>query len=168
MLQRTLVLVKPDGVRRGLTGEILMRLQRAGLKLVALKMIQIDRDFAGRHYTYEDIGARWGDDVRNRLLDFITEGPVVAAAFQGVSCIEVVRKLCGSTEPRAAAPGTIRGDFSHHSYEYCAAAESAVRNVIHASANEEDAQRELALWFSNEEIVANYKTSDEMEHLLAR
>lgn len=166
MIQRTLVLVKPDGVRRGLTGEILSRLQKPGLKLISLKMVTADRELAGKHYTYEDIGAKWGDEVRNRLLDYLVVGPVVATVFEGSSCIEVVRKIAGATEPRLAAPGTIRGDYCHHSFQHCTAAGKAVQNVIHASSNEEDAKREIALWFKEDEIHSSYTQADEKEHFL--
>jgi len=160
--------VKPDGVRRGLVGEILARLEKPGLKLVALKMKTADRELAGRHYTYEDIGAKWGDAVRNRLLDYLTVSPVVAAVFEGSSAIEVVRKIAGVTEPRLSAPGTIRGDYCHHSFQHCTAAGKAVQNIIHASSNEEDAKREISLWFEEDEIASNYERSDQQEHFLSK
>lgn len=164
MIERTLILVKPDGVRRALTGEILTRLERPGLKLVALKMLQADRATAERHYTYEDIAVRHGEKVRNMLLDYITEGPVVAAVFEGPGAIQVIRKICGTTEPKTSPPGTIRGDFSYHGYDYCNANGKTICNVIHASANPEDAAREVPLWFSEDEICS-YRRSDDPEHI---
>jgi len=164
-MQQTLVLVKPDGVRRALTGEILARIERVGLKLVALKMLTPDRALAEKHYTYEDIAARHGEAVRNQLLDFITSGPVVAAVFEGDACVEVIRKHAGATEPRKAAAGTIRGDYAHHTYEHSNAAKRSLHNVIHASATPEEAAREIAIWFGPAEIAA-YRRCDESEHRL--
>ncbi len=166
-MERTLVLVKPDGVRRGLAGEILARLERAGLKIVAMKMVRATRPQAEKHYTYEDIAVRHGEAVRNQLLDYITAGPVVAAVFEGDACIEVVRKLAGATEPRKAAPGTIRGDYCHHTFALGNAAGKPVHNVIHASATVEDAAREIPIWFDDAEFQA-YKRSDETEHQLEK
>lgn len=164
-MERTLCLIKPDGVRRGLVGEILGRFERMGLKIVAMKLITPDKDRAGRHYTYEDIAVRHGEAIRNALIDFITSGPVVAFVAEGVSAIENVRKLCGSTEPLKALPGTIRGDFAHHSFVLTGAKKESIRNLIHASANQEDADRELGVWFEAEEYSA-YRTSAQNEHFL--
>jgi len=162
-IERTLVLIKPDGVNRGLSMEILSRFEKVGLKIVGLKFTHVERTFAEKHYTYEDIAVRHGEEIRNQLLDYITEGPVVAAVIEGVKAVETVRKLCGSTEPTAAAPGTIRGDYCHHGYDFCNAVGKAVRNVVHASASPEEGQQEVNLWFSESEIV-NYERSDESEH----
>jgi len=162
-MEKTLILIKPDGVKRGLIGEILSRLERTGLKIVAMKMVHIDKEFAGKHYTYEDIAVRRGEKVRNQLIDFITSAPVIAAVIEGVESIAVVRKLCGDTEPKKSPPGTIRGDYCHHSYTYCNERDIAIQNVIHASANSEDAERELPLWFNAEEFVT-YKKVDEECH----
>jgi len=158
-LQQTLVLVKPDGVARGLTGEIIKRFEQRGLKIIALKLVQINMDHAKRHYT-EEISKKHGEKIRNQLLSFITEGPVVAMIIEGVDAIENVRKIIGATESKSAAPGTIRGDFSHVSYTHADEKEIAVKNVIHASANEEDAKSEMALWFSIDEIC-DYRRTDE-------
>jgi len=162
MMQQTLVLVKPDGVSRGLTGEVIKRFENAGLKIVGLKLTRVERSFAMKHYT-EDITQRRGEKVRNMLLDFITEGPVVAMAVEGVDAIENVRKMVGATESKSAVPGTIRGDFTHISYRYADEKNIPVRNVIHASSDENDARNELALWFSIDEIHG-YKRAGE-EHL---
>jgi len=158
-LQQTLVLVKPDGVARGLTGDVIKRFEQRGLKIVALKMVKIDMDKAKKHYT-EDITERRGEKVRTMLLDFITEGPVVAMAIEGVDAIENVRKIVGTTESKSALPGTIRGDFTHVSYAHADEKEIPVRNVIHASGDEKDAKNELALWFSIDELC-DYKRTDE-------
>lgn len=163
MIQQTLVLVKPDGVSRGLIGEIIKRFEQRGLKIVGLKLTQIDKDFAKKHYT-EDISKRRGEPVRNRLLDFLTSGPVVAIAVQGVNAIENVRKLVGDTESKSALPGTIRGDYSHVSFEYADAKEIPVKNIIHASGNQEDAKNEMALWFSVDELH-DYSRADD-SHVL--
>jgi nucleoside-diphosphate kinase len=162
MIQRTLVLVKPDGVKRGLIGEIIRRFEQRGLKIIAMKLVQADRILAERHYT-EDITIRKGELVRKRLLEFITSGPVVAMIVEGVDSIENVRKLCGTTESKAALPGTIRGDFSHVSYSHADQKEIPIKNLVHASSDEKDAENETKLWFSLEEIQS-YKRSDE-EHV---
>ncbi|HEV7398376.1 MAG TPA: nucleoside-diphosphate kinase [Pyrinomonadaceae bacterium] len=165
-LQKCLVLIKPDGVRRGLAGEVLKRLEVTGLKIVALKMVQVDRSFAEKHYTYEDIGVRHGEAIRNQLLDYITEGPVIAAVLEGVACVPTIRKICGSTEPSSSPAGTIRGDFCHQNYDFCNDAERSIRNLIHASATAEEALREVRLWFADQEFFS-YRRSDQSEHLYA-
>ena len=159
MIQQTLVLIKPDGVARGLTGEIIKRFEQRGLKIVALKLVKIDNDLAKQHYT-EDISKRLGEKVRNMLLNFITEGPIIAMIIEGVNAIENVRKIVGVTESKAALPGTIRGDFTHVSYSHADEKEIPVKNVIHASADKEDAKHEIALWFSIDELC-DYKRADE-------
>ncbi len=159
MMEQTFVLVKPDGVARGLTGEIIRRIEQRGLKIVALKMTRIQKDFAKQHYT-DDIVQRKGENVYNWLIDYITEGPVVAMIVQGVDAIENVRKLVGSTESKIAIPGTIRGDFSHMSYKYADGKEKVLKNLVHASSDENDAKRELYLWFSLDQIF-DYRLSGE-------
>jgi len=163
MIEKTLVLIKPDGVSRALTGEIFSRFERAGLKIIGLKMLQAGKEIAGTHYTEEDIGARLGEDIRNLLINFVTEGPIVAAVLEGDEVVEVVRKMCGATEPKAALPGTIRGDYSHHSYGYADEAGTAVRNVIHASSDKEAAKYEIGVWFKDDELV-NYDRADQRHH----
>jgi nucleoside-diphosphate kinase len=159
MIQRTLVLIKPDGVERGITGEIIQRYERKGLKIIAIKMVWIDKRMALKHYT-EDIAKRRGEHVRNYLVEYVTSGPVVAIALEGVDAIENVRTITGDTEPKSATPGTIRGDFSPVSYKYCDSKKMAIKNTIHASANEEDAEREIKLWFSEKELH-NYQNVHE-------
>ena len=116
------------------------RFEDAGYKIVGMKFVWADEDFAKRHYT-EDLAIRRGEHVRARMVRFIREGPVVAMALEGVNSIEGVRKIVGETEPRKAAPGTIRGDFAHVSYAYPDSKEAPVKNLIHASADAKDAAR---------------------------
>lgn len=160
MIEQTLVLVKPDGVARGLIGEVIKRFEQRGLKIVALKLTQANDNLAAKHYT-EDIAERRGEDVRNALLKFITEAPVVAMIVEGVNAIENIRKLGGDTESKSAQPGTIRGDFSHVSYGYADSKNIPIRNIIHASSDPEDAKRECALWFSVDEIHDYKRSGDE-------
>lgn len=161
MIQQTLILIKPDGVQRGLIGEIIKRFEQRGLKIVGMKLVKATRSLAQKHYT-ESIAEKHGKTVRDYLLDYITSSPVIALALEGVDAIKVVRKIVGSTYPGEADLGTIRGDFAHVSKEY-AKAKNQGHNLIHASENEDDAKKELALWFSVDEIN-DYKRTDE-EHI---
>jgi nucleoside-diphosphate kinase len=136
--ERTLVLIKPDGVQRLLTGRILARYEDRGLKLVALKLIQVDPDLAERHYAVHREKPFFGG-----LVDFITSGPLVAAALEGPNAIAIVRAMNGATRPHEAEPGSIRGDF---------AVETA-QNLVHASDSPETAAQELALWFTPGELL---------------
>ena len=132
--QRTLVLLKPDAVRRGLVGEILSRFEAKGLTIVALEQRQIDTDLADAHYA-EHVER----DFYPPLREFVTSGPLVAMVLEGDEAIEVVRALNGATDGRKAAPGTIRGDLSLSNRE----------NLVHGSDSAESAKREIALWFPN-------------------
>jgi nucleoside-diphosphate kinase len=136
--ERTLVLVKPDGVQRLLTGRILSRYEERGLKIVGLKLMVVDRETAGRHYAEHREKPFFGG-----LVDFITSRPLVAIALEGPNAIQIVRDMNGKTKPFEAAPGTIRGDF---------ALETA-QNLVHASDGPEAATRELELWFRPEELL---------------
>ena len=160
MIERTFVAIKPDGVQRSLVGEVLGRFEKAGLKIVGIKMQWIDKNFAKKHYT-EDIEKRRGKKVRDLLMDYIVEGPVVAMVLEGIHAIEIVRKIVGGTEPKTALPGTIRGDFCHVSYDYADKQELAIRNIIHASGNKEDAEYEIKLWFKDNELHS-YKNSHDL------
>jgi len=151
-LQRTLVLLKPDAIHRGIVGDIIHRFERVGAKMVGLKMLVSDKDAASKHYT-EDLAKRRGQKVRDIMIEMVISGPIVAIVYEGVEIVEIVRKLVGSTEPKAAAPGTIRGDFSHVSFGYADAKQIAVMNLIHASASPEEAESEIAVWFKPEELV---------------
>ena len=159
MIERTLVLIKPDGVKRGLMGRILSRFEDAGMKVVGMKLKQTEEAHALKHYT-EDLAVRRGQVVRDRMVDFLKTGPVLAFVLEGINVIENVRKMVGATEPKSALPGTIRGDFSHVSYSHADAQGKGVENLIHASADKTDAEREISLWFSKDEI-ATYKTVHE-------
>ncbi len=162
MIERTLVLIKPDGVQRGLVGRIISKFEDAGFKIVGMKFHWADKAFAMKHYT-EDLAKRRGAHVREQMVDFISSGPVVAIAIEGVNAIENVRKITGATEPKSALPGTIRGDFSHVSYEHADTQKGPVRNIIHASSDKKDAEHEISLWFEKKELHT-YKTVH--EHLV--
>jgi nucleoside-diphosphate kinase len=151
-LERTLVLLKPDALHRGIVGEIMHRFERVGAKMVGLKMLVSDKDAASKHYT-EDLAKRRGEKVRTMMIEMITSGPIVAIVFEGIEIVEIVRKLVGSTEPKASLPGTIRGDFSHVSFGYADAKQIPVMNLIHASSSPEEAEVEIAVWFRPEELV---------------
>jgi len=159
MIEQTLVLIKPDGIQRGLIGEILKRFEQRGLKIVGMKMVKVDKNIAEKHYE-ESIAEKHGKHVRDYLLDFITSSPVIAMVIQGSDAIKTVRKITGNTYPGEADLGTIRGDFHHTSKAYSKNLKKVLANIIHASENEEDAKRELALWFSIDEIH-DYKLSIE-------
>ena len=163
MIEKSLVLIKPDGVQRGLVGKIIQRFEDVGLKIVGMKMEWADEGLAKKHYT-EDIAERRGEKVRNLLLGFIREGPIIAIAVEGVNAIENIRKMVGETEPKTALPGTIRGDFSHMSFDYADSNDRAIPNLIHASSDKNDAENELKLWFSDEELH-DYNTVHE-KHIL--
>ena len=150
-IERTLILLKPDAVVRGHVGEIITRFERAGLKMIGMKMQWADKEFAKKHYT-EDLAIRRGEAVRNIMVDFLTTGPIIAICLEGVNSVEVVRKMIGSTEPKAALPGTIRGDYGHMSYAHADAKQIAVKNIIHASGDQKDASYEVPLWFSKDEL----------------
>lgn len=156
MIERTLILIKPDGVERGLIGEIIKRFENVGLKIVGMKMLWLDKKLAKKLYT-EDVTKRRGAKVRKMLMEYVTTGPVVAICLEGIHAIELVRKLVGDTESKSALPGTIRGDFSHHSYAYADKKSIAIKNILHASGNKKEAKKEIKLWFSIDELH-KYKT----------
>lgn len=137
-MERTLVLVKPDGVQRGLIGEIVARLERKGLKVVGLRMLDVSRPLAERHYAVHA-----GKHFYAELVSFITSGPVAAVALEGPDAIATVRRMVGRTMPNEAEPGTIRGDLGI----------SGLRNLIHASDAPDAAAAELALWFGSDGLV---------------
>ena len=145
MNERTLVLIKPDGVQRLLTGRILARYEDRGLKLVGLKLIRVSRDLAERHYAVHREKPFFGG-----LVDFITSGPLVALVLEGPNAIAVVRAMNGATRPHEAAPGSIRGDF---------ALETA-QNLVHASDSAETAASEVALWFAPDELLGYEREVD--------
>lgn len=138
-MQRTLVLVKPDGVRRGLAGEIISRIERRGLRITALKMLQMDKALAERHYDVHRDKPFFAS-----LVEFITSGPVIAAVVEGREAVEVVRRMMGETDPLKSAPGTVRGDFGLE----------LEQNLIHGSDSEENAEKEIANFFTEKEILS--------------
>lgn len=152
MIERTLVLLKPDAVQRGLMGEIIMRFERAGLKMVGCKLVWADKDFAKLHYAEHVTKAFYPG-----LEKMITMGPTLALCIEGIEAVGIVRKMVGSTEPKGSPPGTIRGDYAHVSYGYADQKGIGIKNLIHASANITDATREVALWFKDDELHT-YKT----------
>uniref|UniRef100_A0A7C3UJH2 Nucleoside diphosphate kinase n=1 Tax=Geoglobus ahangari TaxID=113653 RepID=A0A7C3UJH2_9EURY len=144
-MEKTFVMIKPDGVQRGLIGEIISRIERKGLKIVAMKMLRISKELAKKHYAEHQ-----GKSFFDSLISYITSGPVVAMVIEGKEAVKVVRSLVGKTNPIEASPGTIRGDY----------AMDVGRNVIHASDSIESANREIALFFNENEII-EYKKFDE-------
>lgn len=138
-MENTLVLVKPDGVKKGVIGEIIRRFEQRGLQIAALKMLTLSREKAEIHYEEHKGKNFFGD-----LVDFITSGPIVAMVVRGEKAIKVVRTMMGTTNPAEAAPGTIRGDF----------ALSIANNIIHGSDSELSAIREIKIYFQDEEITA--------------
>jgi len=145
MMERSFIMIKPDGVQRALIGEIIRRIERKGLKIIGLKMIKVSKEIAKRHYEEHRDKAFFDE-----LIKYITSGPVVVMVVEGREAIKVVRKLVGSTNPIDASFGTIRGDFGL----------DIGRNVIHASDSKESASREISLFFSENEIL-EYKRIDE-------
>lgn len=142
-MEKTFLMVKPDGVQRGLIGEIVRRFERKGLKLAAAKLLQVSREQAERHYAEHK-----GKDFYERLIEFITSGPVFAMVWEGDRVIALTRAMIGKTDALEAAPGTIRSDFAVHTN----------LNLIHGSDSPESAEREIANFFSPEELVAYGKT----------
>jgi nucleoside-diphosphate kinase len=144
-MERTLILVKPDAMQRGLAGEILARLERRGLRIVGLKLMQVDRALAERHY-----GEHAGKPFYEGLVGYITACPIVAAVVEGTDAVEAVRSTMGKTNPRDAAPGTIRGDFGLE----------IGRNLIHGSDSPASAEREVALFFDAKELQSYHRDVD--------
>ena len=192
MIERTLVLIKTDGVQRSLIGDIIKRFEMRGLKIIALRMVKPSKELAEKHYLDSDqqiIGMgnktlqaskNYGqeDDVkeifkttdakeigkilRSWLVDFLISGPVVSMVVEGNRSVDVVRKICGFTDPAKADVGTIRGDYGHTGIEVWNLKQSAVKNLVHASGSPEEAKYEIPLWFSPKEIL-EYKIVHE-EH----
>lgn len=186
--ERTVVLLKPDTIKRGLIGEILSRFEKVGLKIVALKMVWVKADLVAKHYpsdkdyltaignktlkTYEEYGEdpaeemgtkdayEIGKMVREWNMEFLSSGPVVAILLQGLHAVDAVRMMVGNTLPRFAQPGTIRGDYSLDSPILANLNKRTIRNMIHASGSMEEAKFEEELWFHKQEIF-NYKRADE-------
>jgi len=174
--ERSLVIIKPDGVQRSLIGEIIKRFERTGLKFVAMKMVVPEEKQCWDHYNkdekwFQEKGARvvedrkkagmpidkeaveYGKDIIKQLVDFMTSGPVVAFVLEGNKATGIVKKLVGETEPLTSDVGTIRGDLTIDSYDLAGAGERAVRNLIHCSDSAEEAEREIKIWFQDKELI---------------
>lgn len=146
-------MLKPDSVGRSIVWEVISRFERAGLHIVAMKMIRPDEAFL--HHHYEGIGkvlSRHGEKIFDITLKMMATGPIVALVLEWVEVVEYVRKIVWSTEPKSAAPGTIRGDFAHMSYGYADKVEIGIPNLVHASGNVEEAEEEIKHWFSEQEM----------------
>ena len=144
-MERSLVFIKPDGIKRGLTGAIIARLEKQGLKLVALKMLHMDKILAQRHYT-----AHKDKPFFSGLVDYISSGPIIAAIFEGNGAVEAIRKAMGATDPTKAEAGTIRSDFGL----------DIEHNTIHGSDSVETAEKEIKLFFTEDEIFNYRKETD--------
>lgn len=183
IIQKTLVIIKPDGVSRGLVGDIVQRFEKVGLKIIAMKLVKVDEEFAFKHYGqsddwFEKVGSRTrefyqkvgydpGEDfnkisnadigkmVQKWNTDYLTEGVVLVFVLKGLHAIEIVRKIIGPTYPNEAMPGTIRGDYSSESPLSGNVNQRSVKNVMHASSSAEDAEKEIQLWFKESEIFDN-------------
>ncbi|MBW3012570.1 nucleoside-diphosphate kinase [Candidatus Woesearchaeota archaeon] len=187
MMERTLILAKPDAVQRGLVGEIIKRFEQKGFKIAGIKMVHPNEQQLGEHYaddpvwkketgektiaaakkrgeqlneTAEEIGAR----VRRWNMDGLKINPIVAIVFEGYHAVEIGRKIVGPTEPKAAPPGTIRGDFSVDSYPAADKDQRVLRTLVHASGSKEEAEREIKVWFSEEELFNYEKKEWEIIH----
>lgn len=186
--EKTLILIKPDGVKRGLIGEIISRIERRGLKIIALEMVQATREQVDGHYPKDEkwirrLGEKTlqnyqeyhfdvmrefgtadplaiGKEVRKWLIDFMTSGPVVKIAVSGIHAIRMVRKIVGNSMPAAAEMGTIRGDFSVDDATAANRDKRAIHNIVHASETPEEAEHELKFWFSHDQIH-EYKRAEE-------
>ena len=143
-MERTFVMIKPDGVQRRLMGKIIERLESSGLKIVAMKFMKASKELAEKHYEIHK-----NKPFYEGLIKYITSGPVLAMIIEGEDVISIVRKMVGETDPKKALPGTIRGDFAQH----------IGRNIIHASDGKETAEKEINLWFKEDEIV-EYEMED--------
>jgi len=174
--ERTLVILKPDAVQRGLIGELIKRIENTGLKLVALKMVMATEDQLWRHYNkdeewftkkgqrtleerkaaglpIEKEAVEYGKDIVRALVKFVSCGPVVPMVWEGNQAVGIVKKLVGSTEPLTSDGGTIRGDYTLDSYELSSIDNRAVRNLVHCSDPVADAEREIPIWFGNDELL---------------
>lgn len=181
--ERTFVIIKPDGVQRSLMGEIISRFERVGLKITAMKFLVPEADQCWKHYNKDDVwfqakgdrivkgreennmpvekpAIEYGRDIIGQLVTFMTAGPVLTMVIEGNQAVGIVTKLVGGTEPLTSDIGTIRGDFTLDSYELSGVDERAVRNLIHCSDKPEEAEREIKIWFKEEEIV-KYRSINE-------
>ncbi len=148
-LERTFVMLKPDAIQRGLIGEVIRRFEACGLKLIAMKLMIISENLAKSHYAEHA-----GKPFYEKLVSYITSGPVVPMVIEGSNAIELVRKLVGATDPQSAVPGTIRADY----------AQEIGRNIIHGSDSKSSAEREIALFFDNSEFISYKKIEEPWVH----
>ncbi len=183
MKERSLVLLKPDTVQRGITGEIISRFEKTGLKVIGMRMVQADKNSAGKHYiddeawllsvgqktrkAYESKGEKVtktdreiGMSVRDYLINYLMSAPIVALCIEGHNAIDKIRTMVGNTIGAAALPGTIRGDYSLDSYRLADTQGRAVANLVHASDSVENGKREIAVWFKESELCP-YERVDE-------
>lgn len=186
--ERTFAMVKPDGTQRGLVGEVISRIEKRGLKIIALKMVRPNLEHINDHYpkdetwiarlgqkgftVFDELGIdpkevmgttdklEAGKQVREWLVNYLVEAPMIAMVIEGVHAIDMVRKIAGSTLPSKAEIGTIRGDFSTDSPVAANLNKRAIKNIIHISENKEEAEHEIAHWFSEEEIHDDYERAD--------
>jgi nucleoside-diphosphate kinase len=156
--ERTLVVLKPDAVVRGLVGRIVQRFEDASLKIIGVKMREMDADFTRRHYF--DLEERYGRDIYDAMAAFMQRSPVVAMVIEGEDAVATVRKIVGSTYPNEAQPGSIRGDYAHQTKAVANATGKAVANLVHASGNREEAQYEVNLWFDKTELYDYRSVTD--------
>lgn len=158
-MEQTLIVLKPDAVKRGIIGEIITRFERAGLKLVAMKMVSPDEEHFHEHYEgISKLISRWGEDIYKITLSHMTESPVVAVVLEGVDAVAHVRKMVGTTDPKDSLPGTIRGDYTHVTRAYTNPIGATLPNILHASGDKKEAAQEIKLWFNEDEIY-NYDTA---------
>ena len=187
-MEQTLVLIKPDGVQRGLIGEILSRFEKVGLKLIALKMVHAAHEDVDKHYAlteewmkgvftkakakYDALGQpfpyadhiAYGTEIKNGLVDFLKSAPIVAMVLEGEQAVSLVRKIVGATEPASAVPGTIRGDLSHDTYALSNSQNRPLRNLIHASGTVDEAKQEIPVWFSDTELYNYEHVNDRVQY----
>ena len=183
--ERTFVILKPDTIQRSLVGEVTSRFEKAGLKIIAMKMMMATADQCWQHYNKDDAwflkkgenvvknrqdaglpvekeAIEYGKEIIGNLVKFMTCGPVVIMIIEGNQAVAIVKKIVGGTEPATSAVGTVRGDFSPESYEICSIDDRAVRNLVHCSDPIEEVEREIKIWFKPEEILSYRLLAEEI------
>jgi nucleoside-diphosphate kinase len=183
--ERTFVIIKPDGIQRSLVGEIISRFEKVGLKITAMKLLVPKAEQCWTHYNKDDVwfqskgekivksreennmpvekpAIEYGRDIIGQLVTYMTASPVLAMVIEGNQAVGIITKLVGGTEPLTSDIGTIRGDFTLDSYELAGIDNRAVRNLIHCSDKPEEAEREIKIWFTEEEIISYRLISEQM------
>ena len=183
MTERSLVLIKPDGVQRALVGQIIDRFEKCGLKIIGLKMVLATKELAGQHYAddkgwllsvgekalaaakkrgekMDETALEIGQRVRKQLMDYLTISPIIAMCIEGHNAVEKVRKISGFTSPQDADPGTIRGDLAIDSFKLSDSSNRPIQNLVHASGEIDEGEREIKVWFADEELF-DWKRCDE-------